>query len=166
LNCSARCENATEKVLFAFNALEIWITEAFRVGNLDRSAQSAKACTEPQWSYASTFAILTAIFFVQYGSIINLYGYKKPEPGKNGAVVQTLILEGRKLRPEAAKKLKELQANNSGIQALLEGAGFNVNILWTRAELEWVRKRAVVYFILLLVVGTSALTVAGFATQL
>lgn len=117
---------------------------------------------------ASILAILTAIFFVQYRSIINLYGYKKPEPGKNGTVVQTLILGGRKLRPEAAKKLKELQADNPGIdvQALLEGAGFNVNILWTRAELEWVRKRAVIYFILLLVVGTSALTVAGFATQL
>jgi hypothetical protein len=114
---------------------------------------------------AAALAILAVVFFIQYGSIINVYGYKKSESDRNGKAVQTLILGGRKLRPEAAKKQKEL---GPGIdtQALLEGAGFKVDVLWSREELEWVRKRAIIYFILLLVVGTSALTVAGFATQM
>jgi hypothetical protein len=124
--------------------------------------------TEPQrltWITlaAAGFAILTVVFFIQYGSIINVYGYKKPVPGRSGSINQTLILGGRNLKPEAAKMKKN---KNISTQDLLEGAAFSVDLLWEREELEWVRKRAVIYFILLLVAGTSALTLAGFSTQI
>jgi hypothetical protein len=116
---------------------------------------------------AVVLAIFTAVFFIQYGSIINVYGYKKQEKNKKDQPVDVLILGGRKLKPEAAKRLKELQKESPGldVQGLLEGSS-GPGQLWPREELEWVRKRAVIYFILLLVVGTSALTIAGFATQM
>jgi hypothetical protein len=107
-------------------------------------------------------AILAVVCYMAYDSIIGTYGYRKPVPGRNGAVDETLILGGKELRPEANEKRRSLGVSS---QKLLEGAAFDVDLLWDRQSLQWVRTRALSYFILLLVLGTSALTMASFATQ-
>jgi hypothetical protein len=107
-------------------------------------------------------AILAVVCYMAYDSIIGTYGYKKPVPGKNGTIEETLILGGKELRPEADEKRKSLRVSP---QKLLEGAAFDVDLLWDRQNLQWVRTRALSYFILLLVLGTSALTMASFAAQ-
>jgi hypothetical protein len=116
------------------------------------------------WMIAAVivFAVGAVICYLKYDSLIGLYGYKKPVIGKNNKVEETLILGGRKLRPEAEEKCKEFGVKE---QKLLEGAAFEVELLWDRNDLQWVRTRVLLFFILLLVMGTSALTTASFATQ-
>jgi hypothetical protein len=107
-------------------------------------------------------AILAFVFYLMYSSIVAVYGYKKPVLKDNNKVEETLILGGRVLRPEAEEKRKQFGIET---QALLEGALYNVDLLWDRPNLQWVRTRALVYFVVMLVLGTSALTTAGFSVQ-
>jgi hypothetical protein len=108
-------------------------------------------------------ALGSVLCYFKYDELIGLYGYQKPVHGNGGKVEKELIFGGRKLRPEAEKirKTKHITDN----QILLEGAAYNVGELWDRNELSWVRKRVLGYFISMLVLGTSALTMAGFTTQ-
>ena len=71
------------------------------------------------------------------------------------------ILGGRDLLPDAAKKCRQ---HGVDIQALLEGAA-SPDQLWSRESRHWVKQRVLLFFILTLVLGTSALTGASFATQ-
>jgi hypothetical protein len=48
---------------------------------------------------------------------------------------------------------------------LLEGAAYKADLLWSREARQWVKQRVLLFFILTLVLGTSALTGARFATQ-
>lgn len=103
--------------------------------------------------------IMAFVFYLLYSNLLGTYGYHKPVPGPGGPI---LVLGGRILLPEAEEKRKE---NGINIQQLLEGAAFDVDKLWDRQNLQWVRTRAIVYFVLTLVLGTSALTMASFTTQ-
>lgn len=112
---------------------------------------------------AAALAVISFIFYLMYSSIITNYGYKKPVPKKGGTGYdETLILGGREFRPEAEEERKKLGVDP---QTLLEGKTFKVDLLWDRANLSWVRTRALLYFTVMLALGTSALTMAGFATQ-
>ncbi len=106
-------------------------------------------------------ALCAVIFFLRYSSLISTWGYTKPLPDRHGGVQETVVLGGRFLRPDVQQKLRD------GVdeQALLEGAAYNVNLLWDRANLQWVRTRVLFFFISTMVLGTSALTLAGFTTQ-
>ena len=107
-------------------------------------------------------AILAFVFYLMYSSLIGAYGYKKPVLKDNNRYVESLILGGRDLRPEAEAKRRQHEIDT---QALLEGAAYNVDLLWDRPSLQWVRTRALVYFVVMLVLGTSALTTASFSVQ-
>jgi hypothetical protein len=107
-------------------------------------------------------AILAFIFYLMYSSLIGSYGYRKPVLKDNNKVEDTLVLGGRILRPEAEEKRKQ---HGIDTQALLEGSAYNVDLLWDRPNLQWVRTRALVYFVVMLVLGTSALTTASFSVQ-
>lgn len=107
-------------------------------------------------------AVLAFIFYLMYSSLIGAYGFRKPVPAKNHRYDEALILGGKKLRPQAEEKQKQLGIDT---QALLEGAAYNVDLLWDRPNLQWVRSRALVYFVVMLVLGTSALTTASFSVQ-
>lgn len=72
------------------------------------------------------------------------------------------ILGGRELRPEAERKRKKLGID---VQTLLEGAAYKADLIWTREARRWVKQRVLLFFILTLVFGTSALTGASFAAQ-
>jgi hypothetical protein len=73
------------------------------------------------------------------------------------------ILGGRHLLPEAEKKRKKQRVD---IQSLLEGVAYNPDLLWSREARKWVKERVRLFFILTLLLGTSALTGSSFATQL
>lgn len=107
-------------------------------------------------------AIFAFVFYLMYSALIGAYGYKKPVIVKSNRYEETLILGGKQLRPEAEEKRKNLGIDT---QALLEGAAYNVDLLWDRPNLQWVRTRALVYFVVMLVLGTSALTIASFSVQ-
>jgi hypothetical protein len=107
-------------------------------------------------------AILAFVFYRMYSSLIASYGYKKPVLTNNNRYEETLILGGHTMRPEVEDKRKRLEIDT---QALLEGAAYNVDLLWDRPNLQWVRTRALVYFVVMLVLGTSALSTASFAVQ-
>ena len=51
------------------------------------------------------------------------------------------------------------------IQTLLEGAAYKPDLLSSRESRQWVKQRVLIFFILTLVFGTSALAGASFATQ-
>jgi hypothetical protein len=108
-------------------------------------------------------AILAFIFYLMYSSLVGTYGYQKPIPKDGGNSGKTeLILGGRYLLEDAQDKQNALRIST---QALLEGAAYNVDQLWDRKNLQWVQTRALIYFVLLLVLGTSTLTTASFSVQ-
>jgi hypothetical protein len=120
--------------------------------------------TDATWMIVGfvTAAVLAFVFYLMYSSLIGSYGYKKPVLKDDNRYEETLVLGGRDLRPEAEEKRRQLGIDT---QALLEGAAFNVDLLWDRPSLQWVRTRALVYFVMMLVLGTSALTTASFSVQ-
>jgi hypothetical protein len=117
-----------------------------------------------KWMIGSVvvFAVFAFIFYLMYSSLIGSFGYMKPIPKAGGQHETTLLLGGRTLKAEAQDKLKRYRLDPQG---LLEGAAYNVDLLWDRHSLQWVRTRALVYFVCMLVFGTSALTMASFSAQ-
>jgi hypothetical protein len=117
-----------------------------------------------RWLVGSTalVAVCCVFCFLRYTGLIGRYGYLKPVPSNKGKIEQERILGGRVLRPEAERKRIELGIDE---QALLEGAIYKVGALWDKDALQWVKTRVLLFFILTLVLGTSALTIAGFTTQ-
>ena len=108
-------------------------------------------------------SILAFVFYLMYSSLIGTYGYRINLTGKCDPQKDPLILGGRTLRPEAVETGR--QNGITDTQILLEGAAYNVDRLWDRPNLQWVQTRALVYFVVMLVLGTSALTTASFSVQ-
>lgn len=108
------------------------------------------------------FAVACLICFLRYSGLLGTYVYIKKVAVTGHSTRDVRILGGRDLLPEAEKKRRGLGVD---IQTLLEGAAYNPDMLWSRKARQWVKQRVLLFFILTLVLGTSALTGASFATQ-
>lgn len=110
----------------------------------------------------SALAIACVACFLRYSGLLGTYIYTKKEVIDQHSTRDVRILGGRELLPEAEKKRQRLHVDT---QTLLEGAAYKVDLLWSREARQWVKQRVLLFFILTLVLGTSALTGASFATQ-
>lgn len=90
----------------------------------------------------------------------HVYTKKVPTSGKSTRDLR--ILGGRDLLPEAESKRQKLGID---VQTLLDGAVYKADFLWSREAQQWVKQRVLLFYILTLVLGTSALTGASFATK-
>jgi hypothetical protein len=113
-------------------------------------------------SSVALFAILAMLFYLSYSSLIGTYGFRVPRPTKRDPKAEALVLGGRKLTQAAQKWVDKL---GIGVPELLAGAQYKVDSLWDRDAQQWVKTRALLFFILMLAFGTTALTTAAFATQ-
>jgi hypothetical protein len=107
-------------------------------------------------------AVSCVVCFLRYSGLIGTYVYIRKVAGKNQTIKEERILGGRRLLPNAEKTRTEC---NIDTQILFEGAAYRPDLLWDRADRQWVKTRVLLFFILTLVLGTSALTSASFATQ-
>lgn len=115
--------------------------------------------------FLGVVAILTVtsiLCFLRYSGLLGIYIYIKKVATSPSSTCDVRILGGRTLLPEAERIRAE---NNLDIQALLEGAAYNADKLWSREDRHWVKQRVLIFFMLTLVLGTSALTGASFAVQ-
>lgn len=106
--------------------------------------------------------VLTVLCFLRYSGLLGLYRYVKRVVTSPTTTLDDYLLGGRELLPEAEAKRKKLKIDT---QALLEGAAYKPDLLWSRESRQWVKNRVLTFFILTLVLGTAALTAASFATQ-
>lgn len=100
--------------------------------------------------------------FLRYSGLLGAHIYSKVVATGPKSTRNVRILGGRKLLPAAEKKMARLGVT---VQALFEGAAYDPDHLWSREERQWVKQRVLIFFILTLVLGTSALTGASFVTQ-
>ena len=100
--------------------------------------------------------------FLRYSSLIGTYVYVRKVAGNDQVLREERILGGRRLLPNAEKARND---HSVDIQTLFAGAAYNPDLLWDRADRQWVKTRVLLFFILTLVLGTSALTIASFTTQ-
>jgi hypothetical protein len=107
-------------------------------------------------------AVACAVCFLRYSGLLGTHVYTKRVATSGKSTRDVRILGGRELLPEAEAKRQKLGVD---IQSLLEGAAYNADLLWSREARQWVKQRVLLFFILTLVLGTSALTGASFATQ-
>ena len=116
------------------------------------------------WFIVSVVVTATAcvVCFLKYSELLGTFVYTKKIATTTSSTRDVRILGGRDLLPDAEKKQKKLKVE---IQALFEGAAYSPDLLWTRESRQWVKKRVLLYFILTLLLGTSALTGASFAVQ-
>ena len=108
------------------------------------------------------FAVACVACFLRYNALLGTHIYIKKVATSQQSTRDVRILGGCELLPEAEEKRKKEKID---IQTLLEGAAYNPDFLWSREERQWVKQRVLLFFILTLVFGTSALTGASFATQ-
>lgn len=107
-------------------------------------------------------AVMCFLCFLRYSGLLGTYTYIKRVATGHKSTRDVRILGGRELLPEADKKRQTLDID---VQTLFEGAAYNPDLLWSREARQWVKRRVLVFFILTLVFGTSALTGASFTTQ-
>ena len=110
----------------------------------------------------AVLAVACVACFLRYSGLLGNHIYTKKVATSHKSTRDVRILGGRNLLPKAEKKRKSLKVD---IQTLLEGAAYNADLLWSREDRQWVKQRVLIFFILTLLFGTSALTGAGFATQ-
>lgn len=113
-------------------------------------------------SSVAVLAVASVVSFLRYSGLLGTYVYAKKVATSRESTRDVRILGGRELLPEAEEKRRQLGVD---IQTLLEGAAYNADLLWSREARQWVKQRVLLFFILTLVLGTSALTGASFATQ-
>ncbi len=107
-------------------------------------------------------AVACVACFLRYSGLLGTYVYTKKVATSQNSTRDVRILGGRDLLPEAEKKRRHLGVD---VQTLLEGAAYNADKLWSRDTRQWVKQRVLLFFILTLVLGTSALTGASFVIQ-
>jgi hypothetical protein len=107
-------------------------------------------------------AAACVVCFLKYTGLLGTYVFIKKVAMTETSTRDVRILGGRELRPEAEKRRKKHCVD---VQSLLEGAAYNPDLLWSREARQWVKQRVLLFFILTLLLGTSALTGASFATQ-
>lgn len=110
----------------------------------------------------ATLAVASVWSFLQYTSLLGTHVYLKKVATSRKSTRDVRVLGGRDLLPDAEAKRLKLGVD---IQSLLEGAAYNTDLLWSRKARQSVKQRVLLFFILTLVFGTSALTGASFATQ-
>jgi hypothetical protein len=110
----------------------------------------------------AVLAVATVLCFMRYNGLLGTHIYIRKEATGENSTRDVRIFGGHELLPDAEKKRKKLGVD---IQTLLEGAAYKTDLLWSRESRQWVKQRALLFFILTLVLGTSALTGASFATQ-
>ena len=110
----------------------------------------------------AVLAVACLACFLRYSSLLGTHIYIKKVATSKRSTCDERILGGRDLLPDAEEKRRD---NRIDIQTLLEGAAYNADRLWSREARQWVKQRVLLFFILTLVLGTSALTGASFATQ-
>lgn len=113
-------------------------------------------------SVVAMLAVACVICFLKYTGLLGTYVFIKKVATGPSSTRDVRILGGRELLPEAEKKRIK---HGVDVQSLLEGAAYNSDLLWSRAARQWVKQRVLLFFILTLLLGTSALTGASFATQ-
>lgn len=116
------------------------------------------------WSLGTVavLAVACVACFLRYAGLLGTFVFiKKVVTGPN-STRDVRILGARRLLPEAEEARRKHRLD---IQTLLEGAAYNPDLLWDRAERQRVKQRVLLYFILTLLLGTSALTGASFAAQ-
>jgi len=106
--------------------------------------------------------ILTVICFLRYSGLLGVYRYVKKVVTSESSTRDDYVLGGRDLLPEAEAARKKAKID---VQTLFEGSGQNPDRLWSRESRQWVKTRVLTFFILTLVLGTSALTAGSFAVQ-
>lgn len=106
--------------------------------------------------------IACVVCFLRYSGLLGTYVYTKEVATGPQSTNDVRILGGRELLPDAEeKRLNE----GVDIQTLFAGAAYNPDRLWSRQARQWVKQRVLVFFILTLIFGTSALTCASFTVQ-
>jgi hypothetical protein len=110
----------------------------------------------------SALAVACVACFLRYNSLLGTYTYTKKVATGPKSTRDVRILGGRDILSDAEKKRRQQGIDT---QTLFEGAAYNPDLLWSRSSRQWVKQRVLVFFILTLVLGTSALTGASFATQ-
>jgi hypothetical protein len=115
--------------------------------------------------FVGVVAILAAacvVCFLKYTGLLGTHIFIKPVATGPSSTRDIRILGGNKLLPEAEEKRRRLRVS---VQDLLAGAAYNPDLLWSREARKWVKERVLLFFILTLFLGTSALTGASFVTQ-
>ncbi|MFN0077772.1 MAG: hypothetical protein ACKVY0_15050 [Prosthecobacter sp.] len=107
-------------------------------------------------------AVGCVVCFLKYSGLLGTYVFTKKEATSPSSTRDVRILGGRNLLPEADKKRKKLGVD---VQSLFEGTAYKPDLVWSREARQWVKQRVLISFMLTLVLGTSALTGASFATQ-
>jgi len=110
----------------------------------------------------AVLALACVACFLRYSGLLGTYVYIKKESTGPKSTRDVRILGGHELLPEAEEKRQKLGVDT---QTLLEGAAYKADLLWSRPARQWVKQRVLLFFILTLLLGTSALTGASFATQ-
>jgi hypothetical protein len=123
---------------------------------------AAQPSTIPLYIGAIIILLLSCLVcFLTYSGLLGTYIYVVEDATGPKSTIKRRILGGRKLLPTAEEKLKREKVD---IQTLLEGAS-GPDKLWSREDRQWVKQRVLITFVLTLVLGTFALTGAGFAVQ-
>lgn len=110
----------------------------------------------------AALAVGCVLSFLRYSGLLGIYIYIKRVAVGQKSTRDVRILGGRELLADAEQKRQKFGLD---VQSLLEGAAYNPDRLWSREARQWVKQRVLLFFILTLVFGTSALTGASFATQ-
>lgn len=116
------------------------------------------------WSLGAVavLAVACVVFFLRYAGLLGTFVFIKKVPTGPHSTRDVRILGGRRLLPAAEETRRERGVD---IQTLFEGSGHNPDRLWSREDRQRVKQRVLLYFILTLLLGTSALAGAGFAAQ-
>jgi hypothetical protein len=88
--------------------------------------------------YLATVVVLAAASvacFLRYTGLLGLHIYIKRVATGDRSTREVRILGGRELLPEAEQQREALGVD---IQALLEGAAYNPDLLWSRQSRQWV----------------------------
>jgi hypothetical protein len=107
-------------------------------------------------------ALICVFGLLKYSRMIGTFIYSVEIVTGPDSVRRARILGGTELLPEA----EAIRMNNRiDIQALLRGAAYNPDLLWSRQSRAGIKQSVLALFVVILVSGTSALTGASLAVQ-
>jgi hypothetical protein len=105
---------------------------------------------------AIVLGVLTLLFLIFYGYLIQVFTYDKETADPGGKPQTVKIIGGRTLTPEAQDHLREKKTT---IKKALKDAGYQADEIWTRESIGIIKQLFVVCYIGLTISGTIALTV-------
>lgn len=120
--------------------------------------QYSTAAAKPELTRISlTLGVVCVVFLLVYGYLIAQLVYVQAVSPKKNQVINVKIIGGFALTRDAKKHLREA----GSIQRLFEGAGYDPDLVWTRASRAFAKQLFVLCFIGLNVSGTIALSCAA-----